>query len=728
MKGKKAIRKAAVSLTLVNLFAGGPLVLAAEAGKAVKETTATTAETTADSNETSETTASGMTDMTESSAESTDSSSADSSETAESSTVETTDSDTESGSTETETSVSSSDSAVSTPESSTVPERPAESTADSDKKPETSTTSTTASSIDKNPPSPESTTKPIVTTDSSAESTATAPAAASGYKAGSQLNSAALDLTAVETIAASDLSGFELPLLSTFADKRQAALLMAALQQLGLPYEEQEAARTIGANFDKHALLPYLYQQVFGVDIGQDWTSLRQNKEVIPLAEIQIGDLLVWEEDQQLGLYLGQGNYLYLDYAAEVTASDKEKAADNVQADIKAAAQTDTESTSHTTAAESDLTNPRSVKIGQLLTAEETTEERPADVPFTDIVPDQILRVDQAKLTLTETGEAWLKSYAASLEFTVNERTQNFITTIAEDARALGLEYDVFASVMIAQAILESGSGTSGLSSSPYHNLFGIKGDFNGGSVTFATKEDDGTGSLYQISAAFRAYPAYGDSLGDYVSLLKKGISGNTDFYKGAWRSEAGNYLQATAFLTGRYATDTSYANKLNSLIATYNLTRYDRPKAEAGVILQSRSEIPESYRSKLIYPDYDGVNYNTSGSYPVGQCTWYVYNRMAQLGKVVDNFMGNGGEWGTKGAALGYTVTDIPTVGYAVSFSPGTAGSSTTYGHVAFVEAVGSEGILISEGNVLGGTTISYRVIPNEIARSNQATYIKPK
>ena len=46
--------------------------------------------------------------------------------------------------------------------------------------------------------------------------------------------------------------------------------------------------------------------------------------------------------------------------------------------------------------------------------------------------------------------------------------------------------------------------------------------------------------------------------------------------YEGARRSVAGSYDVATAHLTGRYATDTNYANKLNNLIVAYNLTRFD--------------------------------------------------------------------------------------------------------------------------------------------------------
>jgi surface antigen len=43
-------------------------------------------------------------------------------------------------------------------------------------------------------------------------------------------------------------------------------------------------------------------------------------------------------------------------------------------------------------------------------------------------------------------------------------------------------------------------------------------------------------------------------------------------------------------------------------------------------------------------------------------------------------------------------------------------------------VEAVGKDGILISEGNVIDDKTISYRIIPNELAYSQSVSYIAPK
>lgn len=155
---------------------------------------------------------------------------------------------------------------------------------------------------------------------------------------------------------------------------------------------------------------------------------------------------------------------------------------------------------------------------------------------------------------------------------------QQFLDYIGNSARKLAANNDLYASVMIAQAMVESGWGTSGLASSPNYNLFGIKGDYKGESVNMGTQEDDGTGNLYSINSNFRKYPSYKESLEDYVSLLRGGTSGNTQMYAGAWKSNTKSYEDATKYLTGRYATDTTYGDKLNSMIEKYNLTQFDTP------------------------------------------------------------------------------------------------------------------------------------------------------
>lgn len=61
-----------------------------------------------------------------------------------------------------------------------------------------------------------------------------------------------------------------------------------------------------------------------------------------------------------------------------------------------------------------------------------------------------------------------------------NQTTTAFIDSTERLPRQIGQDYNIYASVLIAQAILESNSGQSGLSQAPYYNFFGIKGSYNG--------------------------------------------------------------------------------------------------------------------------------------------------------------------------------------------------------------------------------------------------------
>ena len=159
--------------------------------------------------------------------------------------------------------------------------------------------------------------------------------------------------------------------------------------------------------------------------------------------------------------------------------------------------------------------------------------------------------------------------------YTHDLTTEKFIAMIGEQAREIGQERDLYASVMIAQAILESASGNSMLAKAPNNNLFGIKGSHNGESVLMRTAEDDGTGLIYFILSDFRKYDTVKDSLNDYADLMCEGLDG---FYAPVWKSNAPTFVDATDYLEGRYATDTQYSEKLQDIIETYDLTRFDEP------------------------------------------------------------------------------------------------------------------------------------------------------
>ncbi|ANZ99219.1 hypothetical protein BFC22_03470 [Carnobacterium divergens] len=161
-----------------------------------------------------------------------------------------------------------------------------------------------------------------------------------------------------------------------------------------------------------------------------------------------------------------------------------------------------------------------------------------------------------------------------------------FINEISNQAMELAINNDLYSSVMIAQAILESAYGNSELGKAPVNNLFGVKGSYNGQYVMKDTIEFI-NGVPITVSAMFRKYPSYKESLQDYTNKLKlgpgieNGSSWNPTYYSGAWKSNTKNYQEATKFLTGRYASDPSYNTKLDTLIQTYNLTQYDEKQAD---------------------------------------------------------------------------------------------------------------------------------------------------
>ena len=158
-----------------------------------------------------------------------------------------------------------------------------------------------------------------------------------------------------------------------------------------------------------------------------------------------------------------------------------------------------------------------------------------------------------------------------------NLTTEQFISQIGEQARELCQENDLYASVMIAQAVVESASGSSGLSCEPYNNLFGIKGSYEGKSVRMKTQEDDGKGNLETIVAEFRRYPSLTESLEDYVGLLT-----GDSLYTPVKKSNTESYEDACDYLQGHYATSTTYSRTLKAYIDTYDLTQFDVPSNQA--------------------------------------------------------------------------------------------------------------------------------------------------
>lgn len=146
---------------------------------------------------------------------------------------------------------------------------------------------------------------------------------------------------------------------------------------------------------------------------------------------------------------------------------------------------------------------------------------------------------------------------------------EEFFQTMAPYAQHYGPPANVFPSLILAQAALESDYGRSKLSSD-HHNYFGIKQTGTEPGVSFQTLEHE-NGAYQEINASFRSYHNVAESVSDYVALIK-----NYERYAGV-RNAGTPEEAAYALVAGGYATDPVYAEKLISVIHEYDLKRFDQ-------------------------------------------------------------------------------------------------------------------------------------------------------
>ncbi|MDT8718218.1 glycoside hydrolase family 73 protein [Clostridium sp. 19966] len=147
----------------------------------------------------------------------------------------------------------------------------------------------------------------------------------------------------------------------------------------------------------------------------------------------------------------------------------------------------------------------------------------------------------------------------------------DFINKVAPGAEDAYKKYKVLPSITLAQAMLESGWGSSDLTKKA-NNLFGMKAfsDWTGPYVEMLTREENSDGSSYYISAKFRAYNSWNDSIDDHGKLLTGNLYSKV--------IAASNYTEAAnALQEAGYATDHNYANLLIGCIQRYNLDKYDK-------------------------------------------------------------------------------------------------------------------------------------------------------
>ena len=153
-----------------------------------------------------------------------------------------------------------------------------------------------------------------------------------------------------------------------------------------------------------------------------------------------------------------------------------------------------------------------------------------------------------------------------------------FLSKVSLQAQKTSKKYGVYASLMLAQAALESGWGTSTLSTQA-NNFFGMKATgWTGATYSVKTAEQDGNGKTYYIVAPFRKYISYQASFDDYGLKMRTTLDnyGGLRYSKTWLESASSPSAAAKAIKAASYATDKNYASKLINHITSYNLTKYD--------------------------------------------------------------------------------------------------------------------------------------------------------
>ncbi|MDT2735893.1 NlpC/P60 family protein [Enterococcus pseudoavium] len=174
---------------------------------------------------------------------------------------------------------------------------------------------------------------------------------------------------------------------------------------------------------------------------------------------------------------------------------------------------------------------------------------------------------------------------------TSNVDKKAFIKEISSQIKPLAEKHDLYASIMIAQAIIESDWGSHDFAQAPYYNLFGLEGQYQGQSVML-DKKDVATGQTEKKE--LKKYGSYKEAIQDYIEIIKTtSRDGNENYFSGVWRSNAKDYQTAAAALEGRFTEDQGYVQKLVSTIQENNLSSYDATEPVTPPVAQPAAETP---------------------------------------------------------------------------------------------------------------------------------------
>ena len=181
-----------------------------------------------------------------------------------------------------------------------------------------------------------------------------------------------------------------------------------------------------------------------------------------------------------------------------------------------------------------------------------------------------------------------------------------FIQKVAEKVSKYAPLYGISVhSPIIAQAIIESGWGKSGLASK-YHNYFGLKcgSSWKGKSVNMTTKEEYKVGTMTNIRDNFRVFEDFDDGIRGYFEFINTSRYANLKGVKNP--EEYVRRLKADG-----YATSSKYVDNIMRVIRDNKLTRFDgngdgdvKKEELTGKVLSGK-EIIDILARRVVAGDY---------------------------------------------------------------------------------------------------------------------------
>ena len=218
---------------------------------------------------------------------------------------------------------------------------------------------------------------------------------------------------------------------------------------------------------------------------------------------------------------------------------------------------------------------------------------------------------DSSKIAVLTNSSVTISSYQEADNLSeIDQNQSHFLSAIKQGAMD-GAKEGILPSITAAQAILESGWGSSQLAKAPNNNLFGIKDseDWHGEIVTVPTQEYL-NGDYITVNAAFRKYASWNDSVVDHAKFFT-----STEWRKDNYRkvvNETDYRIAAQELKNAGYATDPTYPGKLIRLIEAYKLYEWD-------AMCNNSISTVENEGVESQYPKADlaitGLN-NATGSY----------------------------------------------------------------------------------------------------------------